>query len=166
MTFLAPAAMILLAGVGIPILVHFLNRFNVKKVNYSSIRFLKSMKTNTIKSIRLRKLILLLLRIGIITALVLMLSRPVTEGFMPGWLSAGMDSRLLLVIDNSSSMSAQNDMKSLLDGAKQTANKLLDVYGENTTVNIIQTCPPKILFNGKAKDENNKNEQWGKNQNC
>ena len=75
---------------------------------------------------------------------------------MPGWLSAEMDSRLLLVIDNSSSMSAQNDMKSLLDGAKQTANELLDVYGENTTVNIIQTCPPKMLFNGKAKDINNK----------
>ena len=29
-------------------------------------------------------------------------------------------------------------------------------YGENTVVNIIQTCPPKILFNGKAKDENNR----------
>ena len=157
MTFLAPTAMILLAGISIPILIHFLNRFNVKKVNYSSIRFLKSMKNSTIRSVKLKKIILLLLRIGIISALVLMLSRPVTKGFMPGWLSAEMDTRLLLVIDNSSSMSAQNDMKSLLDGAKQTANKLLDVYGENTTVNIIQTCPPKILFNGKAKDENNKN---------
>jgi len=47
-------------------------------------------------------------------------------------------------------------MQSLLDGAKQTANELLDVYGENTTINIIQTCPPKILSNGKAKDGNNK----------
>ena len=156
MTFLAPTAMILLVGISVPILIHFLNRFNVKKVNYSSIRFLKSMKNSTIRSVKLKKIILLLLRIGIISALVLMLSRPVTKGFMPGWLSAEMDSRLLLVIDNSSSMSAQSNMRSLLDGAKQTANELLNVYSENTTVNIIQTCPPKILFNGKAKDENNK----------
>ncbi len=156
MTFLAPTAMILLAGITIPILIHFLNRFNVKKVNYSSIRFLKSMKNSTIRSVKLKKIILLLLRIGIISALVLMLSRPVTKGFMPGWLSAEMDSRLLLVIDNSSSMSAQSGMQSLLDIAKQNANELLDVYGENTTVNIFQTCPPKMLFNGKAKDENNK----------
>ena len=156
MTFLAPTAMIFLAGISIPILIHFLNRFNVKKVNYSSIRFLKSMKNSTIRSVKLKKIILLLLRIGIISALVLMLSRPVTKGFMPGWLSAEMDSRLLLVIDNSSSMSAQSDMRSLLDGAKQTANELLNVYGENTTISIIQTCPPKILFNGKTKDENNK----------
>ena len=137
MTFLAPTAMILLTVISVPILIHFLNRFNVKKVNYSSIRFLKSMKNSTIRSVKLKKIILLLLRIGIISALVLMLSRPVTKGFMPGWLSAEMDTRLLLVIDNSSSMSAQSDMKSLLDGAKQTANELLDVYGENTTVNII-----------------------------
>ncbi len=157
MTFLAPAAMILLAGISIPILIHFLNRFNVKKVNYSSVRFLKSMKNSSIKIVKIKKLILLFLRIGIITALVLMLSRPVTKGFMPGWLSAKIDSRLLLVIDNSSSMDAENHIESLLDGAKKTANELLNVYGENTTVNIVQTCPPKILFHGKAKDENNRN---------
>ena len=139
--------MILLAGVSIPILIHFLNRFNVKKVNYSSIRFLKSMKNSTIRSIKLKKIILLLLRIGIISTLVLMLSRPVTKGFMPGWLSAEMDSRLLLVIDNSSSMSAQSDMRSLLDGAKQTANELLNVYGENTTISI---C---LLYTSDAADE-------------
>jgi len=104
MTFLAPTAMILLAGISVPILIHFLNRFNVKKVNYSSVRFLKSMKNSSIKIVKIKKLILLFLRIGIITALVLMLSRPVTKGFMPGWLSSKIDSRLLLVIDNSSSM--------------------------------------------------------------
>ena len=111
MTFLAPTAMIFLAGISIPILIHFLNRFNVKKINYSSIRFLKSMKNSTIRSVKLKKILLLFLRIGIISALVLMLSRPVTKGFMPGWLSAEMDSRLLLVIDNSSSMSAKSDMQ-------------------------------------------------------
>ena len=157
MTFLAPTAMFLLAGIGIPIIIHFLNRINVKKVDYSSIQFLKSMKNSAIRSIKLKKLILLLLRIGIISALVFMLSRPVTKGFMSGWLSAEMDSRLLLVIDNSSSMSAIIDIESLLEGAKQTAIELLDVYGENTTVNIIQTCPPKILFKGKTKDEDIKN---------
>ena len=84
------------------------------------------MKNSTIRSVRLKKIILLFLRIGIISALVLMLSRPVTKGFMPGWLSAKMDSRLLLVIDNSSNMSAQSNMQSLLDGAKQTV-MVLDV---------------------------------------
>ena len=50
-----------------------------------------------------------------------MLARPVTKGFMPGWFSAEIDSRLLLVIDNSSSMAAQKGTFSLLENAKKTA---------------------------------------------
>ena len=125
MTFLAPTAMILLVGISVPILIHFLNRFNVKKVNYSSIQFLKSMKNSTIRSVKLKKIILLLLRIGIISALVLMLSRPVTKGFMPGWLSAEMDSKLILLIDNSASMSAKIGEKSFLERSKNEAMALL-----------------------------------------
>ena len=152
MTFLAPTAMLFLLGISIPIIIHFLNKLNVKKVEFSSIRYLKSMKKNTMRSIKFKKLILLLLRIGIISALVLMLARPVTKGFMPGWLSAEIDSRLLLVIDNSSSMDAQKGMFSLLENAKRTAIELIAVYGKNTSINIVQTCPPQILFSGKAID--------------
>ena len=85
-----------------------------------------------------------------------MLSRPVTKGFIPGWLSTEIDSRLLVVIDNSSSMSSYIDGKTLLEKSKETAKELLDIYKKNTTVSIAQTCPPKILFSGKAIDENKK----------
>ena len=113
MTFLAPTAMLFLLGISIPIFIHFLNKLNVKKIEFSSIRHLKSMKKNVIRGVKLKKLILLLLRVGIISALALMLARPVTKGFIPGWLSAEIDSRLLLVIDNSSSMAAQKGTFSL-----------------------------------------------------
>ena len=156
MTFLAPTALIFLFGIGIPVLVHILNRFKVKKVNFSSIRFLKSMENNSIRSVKFKKWILLLLRIGIVSALVFMLSRPVTKGFVPGWLSTEIDSRLLIVIDNSSSMNSYVDGKILLDIAKETAKKLLESYEQNTTVSIAQTCPPKILFSGKKSNENKK----------
>tara|TARA_B100000073_G_scaffold239093_1_gene200219 strand:+ start:3756 stop:5801 length:2046 start_codon:yes stop_codon:yes gene_type:complete len=155
MTFLYPTALIFLMGIGIPILIHILNRFNVKKVNYSSVRFLKSMENNSIRSLKFKKWILLLLRIGILSALVFMLSRPVTKGFIPGWLSTEIDSRLLIVIDNSSSMSGYDDGKSLLEIAKNTAKKLSEIYEDNTTISIAQTCPPKVLYAGKSSDENN-----------
>ena len=74
MTFLAPTALIFLFGIGIPVLIHFLNRFNVKKVKFSSVQFLKSMEDNSIRNVKFKKFILLMLRIGIISALVLMLS--------------------------------------------------------------------------------------------
>ena len=152
MTFLAPTAMLFLLGISIPIFIHFLNKINVKKIEFSSIRYLKSMKKNAIRSVKFKKLILLLLRVGIISALALMLARPVTKGFMPGWLSAEIDSRLLLVIDNSSSMAAQKGAFSLLENAKKTAIDLIGLYDKNTTIDIVQTCPPQILFSGKAVD--------------
>ena len=156
MTFLNPAALILLTSIGVPILIHFLNRFNVKRVDYSSIRYLKSMENSSIKSLKLKKLILLILRIGIISALILMLSRPVTKGFVPGWFSSEIDSRLLIVIDNSSSMSAEINGQTLLNSGKKAAIDLLKNYGKNTTVNIVQTCPPKTLYSGTVFDDNNK----------
>ena len=156
MTLLAPTALIFLFGIGIPVLIHFLNRFNVKKVNFSSIRFLKSMENSSIRNVKFKKWILLLLRIGIISALVLMLSRPVTRGFIPGWLSTELETRLLIVIDNSSSMNSYIEGKTSFDKATEIAKELLEIYEQNTTVSIAQTCPPKILFSGRTSDENKK----------
>ena len=139
MTFLTPTALIFLFGIAIPVLIHFLNRFNVKKVNFSSVRFLKSMEDNSIRNVKFKKLILLMLRIGIISALALMLSRPVTRGFIPGWLSTEIDTRLLIIIDNSSSMNSYIEGKPSFDKAIETAKELLEIYEQNTTVSIAQT---------------------------
>ncbi len=155
MTFLSPTALFLFAAIGIPIFIHFLNRFDTKKVNYSSIRFLKSMEKNSIRHVKIKKWILLLIRVGIIISLVFMLSRPVTKGFIPGWLSTEIDTRLLVVIDNSSSMSSYKDEEILLEIAKGAAKNLIKNYEENTTVSIAQTCPPKIIYSGLASDKNN-----------
>ena len=154
MTFLAPTALFFLFAIGIPVLIHFFNRLNVKKINFSSVLFLKSMENNSIRRVKFKKWILLLLRIGIISSLILMLSRPVTKGFIPGWLSTEIDSRLLIVIDNSSSMNSYVNGQTLLEKAREIAKELLELYEQNTTVSIAQTCPPKILFSGKKSYEN------------
>ena len=80
MTILSPSALIFISFIGIPILIHVLNRFYVKKVNFSTIRFIKNLKNNALKKLKLKKMILLLTRIGIVSALVILLARPVTKG--------------------------------------------------------------------------------------
>ena len=97
-------------------------------------------------------MILLLTRIGIISALVILLARPVTKGFMPGWISAELDSRLLLIIDNSSSMSGEKNGKTLLDLSKKAAISIPQIFNKNTFINVIKTCPPQIVFSGKVND--------------
>ena len=152
MTFLSPSSLLFLFAIGLPIAIHILNRLSVKKVNFSSIRFIKSLENNAIRNVKFKKWILLLLRIGFIASIVFMLSRPVTKGFMPGWISAELESRLLLVIDNSSSMSGEVNSMALLESAKSAAKDVSQIFGNNTIINIVQTCPPKTLYTGKVNN--------------
>ena len=152
MTILSPSSLVFLLFIGVPILIHILNRFYLKKVDFSTIRFINSLKNNALKKLKFKKMILLMIRIGIISALVILLARPVTRGFMPGWISAELDSRLLLVIDNSSSMSGKKNGESLLDLSKKAAISTTQIFGRNTFVSIIKTCPPQIMFTGKIDD--------------
>ena len=152
MTILYPSALIFLSFIGVPILLHILNRFYVTKVNFSTIRFVKNLKNNALKRLKFKKMILLLARIGIISALVLLFARPVTKGFMPGWISAELDSRLLLVIDNSSSMSGKKNSETLLDLSKKAVITVSQLFKENTSINVLITCPPQIVFSGKIND--------------
>ena len=152
MTILSPSALVFLFFIAVPILIHILNRFYVKKVDFSTIRFIKSLKNSALKKLKFKKMILLLTRIGIISALVFLLARPVTKGFMPGWISAELDSRLLLIIDNSSSMSGKKNGMTLLDLSKKAAVSIPQIFNKNTFVNVIITCPPQIVFSGKIND--------------
>ena len=148
MTFLSPSMLWLLAAISIPILIHILSLMRVNKVEFSSIRFIKELKTSSIRKVRIQKLLLLLLRILIITCLVMMIAQPVTKGFMPGWLSAEQDSRLIFIIDNSASMSVKGGEKSFLDQSKSITMTLIPQFSAETNITIFQTCPPKIVYSG------------------
>ena len=81
-----------------------------------------------------------------------MMAQPVTQGFMPGWLSAEQDSRVILVIDNSASMSVLNEDRSFLEHSKNIAMTLVPQFDEKTNMVIAQTCPPKVVFSGMPND--------------
>ena len=153
MTLLSPSSLLFLGAIGIPIIIHILSRLSIKKVDFSTIRFIKSLENNAIRNVEIKKWILLLLRIGFITALVLMISRPVTKGFMPGWISAELESRLILVIDNSSSMSGKKKSITLLESVKKAALSVPQIFNKSTTVNVFQTCPPRLLYSGDINDQ-------------
>ena len=106
MTFLTPSVLWLLGAVSIPILIHLLSRLRINKVEFSTVQFIKQLETSSIRKMQIQKILLLLLRILALASLVLMMAQPVTQGFMPGWLAAEQDARLVMIIDNSASMTA------------------------------------------------------------
>lgn len=149
MTFLSPTLLWGLLAASIPIIIHLISLSKTKEMEFSSIRFLEEMKHESIRKLQIKQWLLVLLRTLIITALVLMLARPTTEGFISSWLSGDVESRAVVIIDNSASMSLDGGEESLLEYAKRQSKLLIKKLDENTHVEIYQSNPMKLIYNGK-----------------
>ena len=115
MNLLAPSVIWMVAAIAIPVVIHFFTRLRLNKVEFSSLHFIKKLETSSIRKVQIQQILLLLLRILAISALVFMLAQPVTQGLIPGWLTAAQRSHLVVVIDNSASMNGKLDGESLLE---------------------------------------------------
>ena len=152
MTFLTPSVLWLLGALSIPILIHLLSRLRINKVEFSTVRFIKQLETSSIRKMQIQKILLLLLRILALASLVLMMAQPVTQGFMPGWMAAEQAARLVMIIDNSASMTVKDGEKTFLDRSKNETMALVPLFKDETQITIAQTCPPKVVFTGRSKD--------------
>jgi len=152
MTILSPSALWFLAAISIPIIIHLLSRLRINKVEFSTVRFIKQLETSSIRKMKFQQILLLLLRMLVIASLVMMMTQPVTQGFMPGWLAAEQDARLILVIDNSASMSVKVGNQSFIELSKKEALGLLPSFNKETQITLLQTCPPKTIFMGQSND--------------
>ena len=152
MTILSPSALWFLGAISIPIVIHLLSRLRINKVEFSTVRFIKQLETSSIRKIKFQQILLLLLRMLVIASLVMMMTQPVTQGLMPGWLAAEQDARLILVIDNSASMSVKVGNQSFFEISKKEALGLLPSFNKETQITLAQTCPPKTIFKGQSND--------------
>ena len=154
MTFLNPTNLWFLSFLIIPIVFHLLNLLKNKKEDFSSLILIKELKKTSMRNVKLKKLILLLLRILGIIFLVISFSKPVTNGFLHSWSTPGLESRLYIVIDNSASMGAKNKGKTFLERSKHEISSLIPEFKKNSLISIFQTCPPKMIFEGYSNDIN------------
>ncbi len=131
--------------VGIPIVIHILNRRRFKTVTWAAMEFLlRALKKNR-RRLEFEQLILLVTRCLVLALLGLALARPV--GCQNGALSmlGGHAGLSVIVIDNSYSMAYavdRPDAKTHLDQAKKLAKGLIDqLSGGGEAVSIITTSP-------------------------
>ena len=151
MTFLAPTMLWGLLAAAIPIIIHLISLSKTKEMEFSSIRYLEELKHESIRNLQIKQWLLVLLRTLMIVALVLMLARPTTEGFISSWLSGDSDSRAVIIVDNSASMALSGSQGSLLENAKMQSKSLIRKLDEKTNVDIFQTNPFKKIYSGKQE---------------
>lgn len=129
MTFLNPAILWGLAAVSIPILIHILNLRRTKKIEFSTLMFLKEIEQSKYRKIKLKQLLILLMRIGFIIAAVFMFSKP----FFKGYLGSPEDkprSSVLIILDDSYSMQSREPAGSSFENAKKKAAETIDLLGD------------------------------------
>ena len=123
MRYQNPQFLYFLFAIAIPIIIHLFNLRKHKTVYFSSILFLKEVKSEKRKKNKLKQLLILLSRILTISAIVFAFSKP----FIPSEENQET-SNLFIYIDNSFSMDNISEKGRLLDVAKEKGIEILENY--------------------------------------
>ena len=112
----------------IPIIIHLFHLRRFKKTPFTNVAFLRTIKITTRKSSQLKKWLVLLTRLGMLSMLILAFAQP----FLPNTENFNKPSELVIYLDNSFSMQAKGSNGSLLNEAKQQLLNYLPDQGKLT----------------------------------
>jgi len=152
MTFLSPSILWGMLAITIPIIIHLISLRHTRDTEFSTLRFIKSLKHETIRRLRIKQWLLVLLRTIAILCLILMFSRPLMTGTLTSKLAGYIESRAVIIVDNSASMAVHTGDGTLLDRAKSSLPAILKGLEGETTVELYQTNPPRKLFSGSHEE--------------
>ncbi|MGA9117368.1 MAG: BatA domain-containing protein [Bacteroidota bacterium] len=137
MTFLNPLVLAGLAAAAIPILLHLLNLRKLKTVEFSSLRFLREMQRTRLRRIRIRQWLLLALRTLCVAAVVLAFARPAIRGTLPGGTGARARSTIVVLLDDSPSMTVRNERGPLFAQAQAAAESIAALVEEGDVAYLV-----------------------------
>jgi len=126
-SFLHPGLLGGLALVGLPILIHILNRRRFKTMDWAAMDFLLKAAVRNRRRVRFENLLLLALRVGLVALLVLLVARPFTrrkDALASLFGSEGAVERVIL-LDDSHSMNAGQGNRTAFTHAKQLIQHLV-----------------------------------------
>ncbi len=146
--FLNPWMLLGLAGISVPIIIHLMNRFRFRDVDWAAMDLLRRVLVVRSRRMRLEDLILLLLRCAIIAVLAMAVARPTLkpEGGT-GWLATRADVGAVIAVDASFSMAHKPGVYARFDLAMQRVDEVLKTLkpGDPVTV-VLMGDRPRVLF--------------------
>lgn len=139
MAFLNPLVLLGLAAAAIPILIHLFNFRKPRRVEFSSLQFLRELERKAMRKMRLRQWLLLALRTLAIAFLVLAFARPTVESGWAAVFGGRVETASALVIDNSRSMTVRDAQGDLLSQATDLAAAIVDTRQPGDELFVITT---------------------------
>ncbi|HCW75200.1 MAG TPA: hypothetical protein DHU63_01530, partial [Candidatus Marinimicrobia bacterium] len=92
-----------LPAILLPVIIHLLSKRKARRVDFSSLRFLRALEQDALKTFNIKQLILLILRTLIVLLLVLAFARPTIQKGAGFRLATRPQTLTLVVIDNTAS---------------------------------------------------------------
>ncbi len=132
MSFLNPILLFGTLAISVPIIIHLLNRRQVKRVPWAAMRFLQVAVENNERRLQVEDLLLLILRCLLLALLAFALARPTLNA--AGNLFGQPASATLLIVDHSYSMTQTSGVSSRFDIAKKAANQIIEAQPSGSSV--------------------------------
>lgn len=129
MQFKQPELLYALFFLIIPILIHLFQLRRFQKVEFTNVKFLKSVKLQTRKSSQLKKWLTLLTRMLLLACTIIAFAQP----FIPNTEDFNDAQETVIYLDNSFSMQAKGSNGSLLNGAIQD---IINTVPENESISL------------------------------
>lgn len=140
MSFLNPLILIGLVVAAIPLIIHLFNFRRPRKIDFSSLVFLKELQKSTMQRVRIKQWLLLLLRTLALACLVFAFARPTLQGGLAGTLGGRAPTSTVLVVDNSQSMTLRDAGGDYLSQARDVAVGIIDQMEDGDEVFILTTA--------------------------
>jgi hypothetical protein len=137
MIFLNPAILFGLLAAAIPVLIHLLNLRKLKRIEFSTLSFLKELQKNKIRKIKIKQWLLLALRVFLILLLVTAFARPALKGAAIGGTTSSAKTTAVFILDNTFSMSVVTPNGSYFNQGKEIINQLLSNLQEGDEAAVI-----------------------------
>ena len=117
-------------AVAIPVLVHLLSRWQVRRVELGTMRFLQEVMQDGAQRRKIRRWLLLLTRMATVAVLVLLFARP----YLPETIRRDGDRLRVMLIDRSASMGMPGQSGRLIDDAVASATEIAAELGTDATI--------------------------------
>src|SRR5262249_26836277 len=140
MSFVHPLLLGGLLLIGIPVLIHLIMQQKPKHLSFPAFRFLQKRHRVVQRTLRLRHLLLLLLRILVIAFICLALARPGLFSERLTFFGGDSPGAVAMVFDTSPSMEYTANRKTRLEEAKQRARELFDELPEGSKVAVLDSA--------------------------
>lgn len=145
MSFIQTGFLIASAAIAIPVLVHLLSRWQVRRLELGTMRFLQEIVRDGAQRRRIRRWLLLFTRSALVVILALLFARP----FLAERVRRDGDRLRIVLIDRSASMGMQGNSGRLIDDAIGAAAELNSELGSDADVRWawfdqnVQPLPPE-----------------------